>query len=403
MLLINPHTSFYFRGEVHVVSEEGLNAYGAVTWGQFFVYQGFNEDTGWMHTSTGVDFMDEFVEDVVEKDGKLMYRYGDELRPVEVGEVTLRYRDGDGYAERSFPTYRTHHGPITHSADGKWVATKINWDPVNALRSPSCARKQDGPRGLPRDDGHPHQLLEQHGVRRLERQHRLLPRQLRTAPRYPLRLLKPVDGSDPGDGLAGPARGRRDHHAAEPGQRLDPELQLDALHGGGGVQPGPRTTPCTWRPEAENFRGVHACACSPACRDLTLDGLIELAYDPYLPGFEALIPGLVAAFDDAGADLPALRSRSRCCALGSARRADSVAMTLAHFYGRPLSPRGRGPGGPEPHGAHRLLRHANRPPLSGCGSSPTRAMLEADFGTLGPALGRGEPLPAPHRRYRAAA
>ncbi|NNC34057.1 MAG: acylase, partial [Croceitalea sp.] len=52
MLLINPHTSFYFRGEVHMVSEEGLNAYGAVTWGQFFVYQGFNENTGWMHTST---------------------------------------------------------------------------------------------------------------------------------------------------------------------------------------------------------------------------------------------------------------------------------------------------------------------------------------------------------------
>jgi acyl-homoserine lactone acylase PvdQ len=33
MLLINPHTSFFFRGEIHVVSEEGLNAYGAVTWG----------------------------------------------------------------------------------------------------------------------------------------------------------------------------------------------------------------------------------------------------------------------------------------------------------------------------------------------------------------------------------
>ena len=55
MLLINPHTSFYFRGEVHVVSEEGLNAYGAVTWGQFFIYQGFNEKTGWMHTSTRVE------------------------------------------------------------------------------------------------------------------------------------------------------------------------------------------------------------------------------------------------------------------------------------------------------------------------------------------------------------
>ena len=43
LLMINPHTSFYFRPEVHMVSEEGLNAYGAVTWGQFFIYQGFND------------------------------------------------------------------------------------------------------------------------------------------------------------------------------------------------------------------------------------------------------------------------------------------------------------------------------------------------------------------------
>ena len=103
MLLINPHTSFYFRGEIHVVSEEGLNAYGAVTWGQFFVYQGFNENTGWMHTSTRADFLDEFVEDVYEENGTLYYRYGDESRPVDVAEVTLKYRDGDGMAERTFP------------------------------------------------------------------------------------------------------------------------------------------------------------------------------------------------------------------------------------------------------------------------------------------------------------
>ena len=57
-LYINPHVTFYFRPEVHVVSEEGLNAYGAVTWGQFFVYQGFNEHCGWMHTSSNVDVAD---------------------------------------------------------------------------------------------------------------------------------------------------------------------------------------------------------------------------------------------------------------------------------------------------------------------------------------------------------
>ena len=71
MLLINPHTSFFFRGEVHVVSEEGLNAYGAVTWGQFFVYQGFNENTGWMHTSTGTDIIDEFEETIIENEDEL--------------------------------------------------------------------------------------------------------------------------------------------------------------------------------------------------------------------------------------------------------------------------------------------------------------------------------------------
>jgi acyl-homoserine-lactone acylase len=54
LLLINPHTSFYFRSEAQVTSDEGLNAYGAATWGQFFVYQGFNAQAGWMHTSTGL-------------------------------------------------------------------------------------------------------------------------------------------------------------------------------------------------------------------------------------------------------------------------------------------------------------------------------------------------------------
>jgi acyl-homoserine lactone acylase PvdQ len=133
MLLINPHTSFYFRGEMQVTSQERLNAYGAVTWGQFFIYQGFNENTGWMHTSTGVDFMDEFVEDVDEIDGSLRYRYGDELRPVESYDVTLKYKDGEGFSTRTFTLYRTHHGPITHQSDGNWVATRINWEPVTAL------------------------------------------------------------------------------------------------------------------------------------------------------------------------------------------------------------------------------------------------------------------------------
>ena len=79
LLLINPHTSFFFRHEAHVTSDEGLNAYGALTWGQFFIYQGFNETAGWMHTSSSVDNIDEFVETVIETEEGLFYEYGDEM------------------------------------------------------------------------------------------------------------------------------------------------------------------------------------------------------------------------------------------------------------------------------------------------------------------------------------
>ncbi|HMS03834.1 MAG TPA: penicillin acylase family protein, partial [Gemmatimonadaceae bacterium] len=64
LLLINPHTSFFFRAELQMTSDEGLNAYGASTWGQFFIYQGFNERVGWMHTSSGADAIDEYAEAV---------------------------------------------------------------------------------------------------------------------------------------------------------------------------------------------------------------------------------------------------------------------------------------------------------------------------------------------------
>jgi len=148
MLLINPHTSFYFRGEVHVVSEEGLNAYGAVTWGQFFVYQGFNEKTGWMHTSTYTDVIDEFKETIEERDGQKMYKYGAEWRPVEESQVTLKYKDGAELKERTFPMYHTHHGPITYKIDDQWTSTALMWEPVKALQQSYIRTKQTGLKGF---------------------------------------------------------------------------------------------------------------------------------------------------------------------------------------------------------------------------------------------------------------
>ena len=64
-----------------MVSDESLNAYGALTWGQFFIYQGFNEHAGWMHTSSGVDNIDEYLETVAKKDDGFYYHIERQYHP----------------------------------------------------------------------------------------------------------------------------------------------------------------------------------------------------------------------------------------------------------------------------------------------------------------------------------
>lgn len=134
LLLINPHTSFYFRSELQMTSGEGLNAYGASTWGQFFIYQGFNEQAGWMHTSSGVDNVDEFTEQTALTRFGRFYVYGKDVRPYRTKPITLAYRLPDGtLASRSFTTYASHHGPIVAERGGKWIAEALMSKPVPAL------------------------------------------------------------------------------------------------------------------------------------------------------------------------------------------------------------------------------------------------------------------------------
>ena len=335
LLLINPHTSFYFRPEVHVVSEEGLNAYGAVTWGQFFVYQGFNEHNGWMHTSTYVDFIDEFVEDVFMRGDRYFYRYGGEERAVETASVSLKYRDGDRMLERSFPIYRTHHGPITHAIDGKWVATRINWDPVNALRQSFLRTKTRNHAEFSEvmdirtnssnntvyadADGN---IAYYHG--------NFIPR------RNPaLDFSQPVDGSDPATDWQGLHELHETISLLNPPNGWIQNANSTPFTAAGEHSPRPQDYPTYMAPDPENFRGIHAVAVLQGSSGYTLDSLIDTAYDTHLPAFEVLIPGLLAAYDSSatkapGADLaPAielLRNWDRRVST------DSVAMTLAHFY-----------------------------------------------------------------------
>ncbi|MFV1883485.1 MAG: acylase [Balneola sp.] len=346
MLLINPHTSFYFRGEVHAVSEEGLNAYGAVTWGQFFVYQGFNEKTGWMHTSTYTDVIDEFVETVEERDGKLMYKYGEEWRDVEVSEVTLKYKDGDELKEKTFPVYRTHHGPVTHMIDDKWVATAMMWEPVKALEQSYTRTKKSNYA----------EFREMMDIKTNSSNNTVFADADGNIAYFhgnfiPVRdeqfdYTRPVDGSNPATDWQGLHPVDEAITLLNPGNGWIQNCNSTPFTAAAEFSPKKEDYPSYMSRTSENFRGVHAIALLSEVENLTLDGLIELAYDPWIPAFEEIIPGVVAAYDASSQKDKALEGVIEVLRNWDYKTGEeSVAMTISHFYGMNYLRNGESPDG----------------------------------------------------------
>ena len=88
-----------------------------------------------MHTSSGVDNVDEFAETLSPKrrSGALSLRQGD--RRVRRKPVTIAFRKPDGTlrpADASRPIARIT-ARSSPSASGKWIATALMWKPVPAL------------------------------------------------------------------------------------------------------------------------------------------------------------------------------------------------------------------------------------------------------------------------------
>ncbi len=333
MLLINPHTSFYFRPEVHVVSKEGLNAYGAVTWGQFFIYQGFNEKTGWIHTSTFVDFMDEFVEEVTQKDGNYSYRYGNETRPVETQQITLKYKEGDQLKEKEFTIYRTHHGPITHLEQGKWVATKINWNPVQALiqsyTRTKLANYAEFKEMMNIRTNSSNNTVFADGEGNIAYFHgNFIPK------RNPsIDFSNSVDGSDPATDWQGLHTVDESIRILNPGTGWIQNCNSTPFTAAGEFSPKKEDYPGYMAPDQENFRGMHASQLlKKQTKKLNLDTFLELAYDPYLPAFSFLIPELLGSISSTipAAYAPAMELL-RTWDYRTSK--ESVAMSIAHFYG----------------------------------------------------------------------
>lgn len=298
LLLINPHTSFYFRPEVHMVSEEGLNAYGAVTWGQFFIYQGFNERAGWMHTSGGGDVIDEYLETVVEKNGKVYYKYGAGLRQMKAVPITLPYKSAAGMASKTVTAYFSHHGPVVRAADGKWVAVKLMEEPLKALmqsysrtkaRSYQAFYKNMGLRTNSSNntvyadaDGN---IAYFHG--------NFIPKR---DPRFD--WTHPVDGSNPATEWKGLHAIGETITVKNPATGWIQNTNNWPFRVSGAASPPEGKYPQYMWTLPENARGLHALRVLENASEFTLDSLIAAAYDNYLTAFEALVPALMNAYDN---------------------------------------------------------------------------------------------------------
>ena len=339
LLLINPHTSFFFRAEQQVSSDEGLNAYGASTWGQFFIYQGFNAHAGWMHTSTGADTVDEFAETIVRKDGKLFYKYGAELRPVTVSTIAVPYK-GDGGKPARFTVFHTHHGPIVRADGDKWIAMSLMFKPIEALEQSFGRTKTTDlasflkVAGLAANSSNNTLFADSKGETAL-----LLPQFM---PKRDNRFdyTKPVDGSNPATDWNGLVPFEQTPHVVNP-TRGWVYNSNDAPWSAA----GPGTLKAADFPRymdqaGENARTPHAIRVLSARKDFTLQTLIDAAYDPYLPAFARLIPGLVEAYDTANASDPLKLKLSEPInvlrAWDDRWAADSVPTSLAVFWGEAL-------------------------------------------------------------------
>jgi acyl-homoserine-lactone acylase len=304
LLWINPHTTFYFRSELQMTSDQGLDVYGAVTWGQFFVYQGFNERAGWMHTTSRADDVSEYLETIEKKGNLFYYKYGNRELPIVMKQITVPYKTGHGMIERKFTAYYTQHGPIVREVNGKWVSIRMMNEPIKTLT-------QSYTRTKARDLKSFVKTMELHTNSSNNTifadadgdiaffEGNFIPRR---DPRFD--WTKPVDGSNPATEWHGLLSVDESPHAVNPASGWVYNCN-DWPWAAAGPDSPKRGD---YQPYVDNgeetARGRHAVLVLENKKDFTLDSLRDAAFDSYLPWFEKPIPALVKAWEKIPASNP---------------------------------------------------------------------------------------------------
>lgn len=340
ILYINPHVTFYFRPEVHMISDHGLNAYGAVTWGQFFVYQGFNPHCGWMHTSSYADVSDAYIEDVFLKDNKYYYRYNGKEYPVTEKEININYKEGDSILQKHFKAYFTKHGPVMGIRDGKWISVRSDnrdikgliqsWTRTKAKSFKEYKKAMDLLANASNNTVYADaegNIAYWHG--------NFIPRR-DTAYDW----SKPVDGTTAATDWKGLHTVDESIHIYNPPNGWLENCNSTPFTAAGDFSPKKENYPAYMAPDGQNFRGLNAIHILPQENNYTIEKVIEKGYNTHMTAFDLLVPALVNAAKESGDSILNFISEPVKTLQYWDRNAaeNSVATTLAIYWGEKLLP-----------------------------------------------------------------
>ncbi len=307
ILYINPHTTFYFRPEVHMVSKNGLNAYGAVTWGQFFIYQGFNSNCGWMHTSSSADVSDMYSEKITKLNNRFYYKYNNQWLPVTEKKMVVQYKDGNTISKKTIITYFTHHGPVMAQKDGQLISVKANNRDMNGLVQSWLRTKAKGfdeykkIMDLRVNTSNNTVFADKKG--NIAYWHgNFMPKR---DPKF--NWGKVVDGTTKATEWKGLHQLDEIVHVYNPSNGWIQNCNSTPFTVSGNQSLLKSSYPVYMAPDGENFRGINAVRVLEKENKFTIDKIIAAGYDTYLTAFEILIPALLKAHAAAGNDSLAIQ------------------------------------------------------------------------------------------------
>jgi acyl-homoserine lactone acylase PvdQ len=297
ILYINPHVTFYFRPEVHVISDEGLNAYGAVTWGQFFVYQGFNPHCGWMHTSSYADVSDAYIEKITSKNSRLYYEYDHKEKPVLHKEIAIHYRKGDSMKIKIIDALYTGHGPVMAKGNAEFISVKSHNRDIKGLEQSWLRTKAksfaDYKKVMDMLANTSNNTVYADAEGNIAYWHgNFIPKR---DPKYD--WSKPVDGTTSATEWKGLTPVNESIHIYNPTNGWIENCNSTPFTAAGKYSPKKKNYPAYMAPDGQNFRAINAIKILPEEKSYTINKVIAKGYDTYLAAFEVLVPALIKAYD----------------------------------------------------------------------------------------------------------